>query len=273
MDMQQWLTKLADSALPFIILIGTKLLGAIALWVVGRLLIRGVRAAIRRGGERRNFDKTLIRYLDSATNVMLQILLLVAVLSVFGVATTSFAGVLAAAGVAIGMAWSGLLSNFAAGVFMMILRPIKAGDFVTIGGVTGTVQEIGLFVTSLDTPDNVRTFIGNSKVFGDTIQNYSINSVRRVELTAQLAHGVDPVDAMRRLRARLATIPHVATQPAPEIDLLSFNMAGAVLAVRPYTHTDHYWSVYFATNDAISDEFGKAGYPAPENRHFIRKLG
>ena len=116
---------------------------------------------------------------------MLDIILVVAILGFFGVQTTTFAAVLAAAGIAIGMAWSGLLANFAAGVFLVIFRPFKTGDFVSAGGVTGTIHEIGLFVTTIDAPDNVRNIVGNNKIFGDNIQNYSTNPYRRVELVAQ----------------------------------------------------------------------------------------
>jgi len=114
----------------------------------------------------------------------LNIILVVAIRGYFGVETTSFAAILAAAGIAIGMAWSGLLANFAAGAFMVVLRPFKVGDFVTVGGITGTVKEVGLFVTALNTPDNVLTIIGNNKVFSDTIQNFSANPYRRVDLKA-----------------------------------------------------------------------------------------
>ena len=129
---------------------------------------------------------------------------MVAILGFFGVETTSFAALVAAAGVAIGMAWSGLLANFAAGVFLVILQPIKVGDFATAGAVSGTVKEVGLFVTAIDTPDNVHTIVGNGKILGDTIQNFSHNSYRRVELAAQLAHGVDAQAAIAMLKRGMA---------------------------------------------------------------------
>lgn len=272
MDIQHIIDKLRDSALPLFVLFGTRLLGAIALWIFGRLVIRGVRRLVRAGSERRHLDPTLIRYIDSALNTALQILLIVAILGLFGVETATFAGLFAAAGVAIGMAWSGLLSNFAAGLFMMLLRPFQVGDFITAGGVTGDVVEIGLFVTCINTPDNVRTYVGNAKIFGDTIQNFSSNAFRRVELTAQLAHGIDPQDAIRRLRERLAQIPNVVKDPAPQVELVSFTLAGPVLAVRPFAHNRHYWDVYFATNLAIAEEFEKAAYPVPETHHVHRQL-
>ncbi|MGC2557965.1 MAG: mechanosensitive ion channel family protein, partial [Terriglobales bacterium] len=184
---------------------------------------------------------------------LLNIVLVVAILGFFGVETTSFAALIAAAGVAIGMAWSGLLSNFAGGVFLVILQPFKVGDFVTAAGVTGTIEEIGLFATTLNTPDNVKTIVGNGKVFGDTIQNFSANAYRRVELTAQLAHGVDPQEAVALLKPAIAKIPNVLSAPAPDVEIITFNLAGPVLAVRPYCSNAHYWQVYFDTNRLIRD--------------------
>ena len=244
------------------------LLGLI--WIVGRIVISAIRGVVRRASTRRNLDPTLVRYLDSALGLLLQFLLFIAVLGVFGVQTASFAGLIAAVGVAIGMAWSGLLSNFAAGVFLVTLRPFKVGDMITVCGVTGDVYEIGLFVTTLDTGDNIRTYIGNNKIFSDTISNYNTNPYRRVDLLAQLAHGVDPNDAIRRLKTRLAEIPNVAKDPPPSVEILTFNLAGPVLAVRPYCHNQHYWQVYFATNQAIVEQFGQAGYPVPEQHYHVR---
>jgi small conductance mechanosensitive channel len=169
------------------------------------------------------------------------------------------------------MAWSGLLGNFAAGVFLLVLRPFKVGDFVTVGGQTGTVTDIGMFATSLDAPDNVRVIVGNSQVLGGVIQNFSTNSSRRVELVAQLAHGADVDLALAILKEAVPTIPNVVAKPAPEIYLLEFNDHGPKLCVRPYTHTNTYWDVYFATNKLIRDELGKAGFQVAEHHIVVRQ--
>jgi small conductance mechanosensitive channel len=163
-----------------------------------------------------------------------------------------------------------MLGNFAAGAFMLVLRPFKVGDFVQVGGITGTVHELGLFGTTVVTPDNVLTLVGNSKVFGDTVMNFSARPVRRVERTAQLAGGVDPLAAIELLRAAVAQIPNVATAPAPEISVLDMNLVGPVIAVRPYCHTDHYWQVYFDTNAAILRVAKEAGWPAPTPTQIMR---
>ena len=134
-----------------------------------------------------------------------------AILGFFGVETTTFAALLAAGGVAIGVAWGGLLANFAAGAFLVFLRPFKPGDFVTAGGVTGTVESIGLFGTTLNTPDNVLTIVGNNKVFSDTIQNFSANPYRRVDLTVTINGAVNHHHAIQLLKERL-THPERADQ-------------------------------------------------------------
>jgi len=250
--------------------VGLKLLGAIAIWIVGRWLIGLGLRMIGSALSRQKFDPTLIRYIHSALAALLNIVLVIAMLGFFGVETTSFAALIAAAGVAIGMAWSGLLSNFAGGVFLVVLQPFKVGDFITAAGVTGTVEEIGLFATTLHTPDNVKTIVGNSKIFADTIQNFSANPYRRVELTAQLAHGVDPQAAIALLKPVLAQVPNLMAEPAPDVEILTFNLSGAVLAVRPYCNNAHYWQVYFDTNRLIHDTFAHAGFPVPELHYAVR---
>lgn len=255
--------------LPF----GWKLAGAIAVWIVGGWVIRLLRLALGRGLLARKVDPTLSSYFEAGANVMLKLLLFIAVLSVLGIETTSFAALLAALGIAIGAAWGGLLSNFAAGVFLMVLRPFKVGDMITAGGVTGDVREIGLFVTAIDTVDNIRVFVGNNKIFSDSIQNYTTNPYRRVDLTAQIAHSVNPYDAIKRLAERVAKIPNVQQSPVPSVEILTFNPMGAVIAVRPFCHNNHYWQVFFDTNKAIVDVCGEAGYAVPETRHALRQLG
>jgi small conductance mechanosensitive channel len=253
-----------------LIALGISVLEALALWIVGRWLIGFVIKLIGRGMTRQKIDPTLIRYMQNAIGAILNIVLVIAILGFFGVQTTSLAALIAAAGVAIGLAWSGLLSNFAAGVFMVILQPFKVGDFVTAGEIMGTVHEIGLFVTSIDALDNVRHIVGNSKIFGDVIQNYSTNPYRRVDLTAQLAHGVDVHAAMTLLKAALPGIPNVLADPAPDVEILTFNLAGPVLAVRPYCNNQHYWQVYFDTNRLIKETFTTAGFEVPEQHYMVR---
>jgi len=245
---------------------GLKVIGALVAWAIGRWLIGLAQKLVGKALERgRAMDPTLSNYLVSILGVILNIVLILAILDMFGIRTTSFAVLLAGAGLAIGTAWGGLLTHFAAGVFLQVLRPYRVGDFVTVGGgVTGTVKELGLFGTTLISPDNTVVTVGNNKVLSETIQNFSTLQWRRVDVTAKIANGVDVGDAIQRLKAAVNEIPNVSKEQAPDVEILQFTPEGPLLAVRPYTHTDHYWQVYFDTHRAIVKTFGTAGYPTPE---------
>jgi len=156
---------------------------------------------------------------------------------------------------------------------LAVLRSFRVNDFVQAGGVTGTVREIGLFGTTIVTPDNVMTIVGNNKIFSESIQNYSTLLHRRVDCLAKVANSVDPLEAIARLRPAIAAIPQVMKSPAPDIEILQFTPEGPLLAVRPYRHTDHYWQVYFDTRKAVVATFGAAGYPVPETALAPRNRG
>lgn len=252
------------------IAIGLKVLGAIALWIIGVWLIGFAMRLLTKSLERQKVDTTHIRYIVSGVTVLLKVVLIVSILGYFGIQTTTFAALLAAIGIAIGAAWGGLLANLAAGAFLVFLKPFKVGDLIQAAGVLGTVKEVGLFVTSIDTLDNVRTYVGNNKLFSDNIQNFTTNPFRRVDLVAQLNHGTDHKSAIKLLKDRLVKIPNVLSQPAPDVEILQFNLAGPLLAVRPYCHNDHYWQVYFDTNRLIRESFGEAGFAVPEQHLVVR---
>jgi small conductance mechanosensitive channel len=261
------INELMQSGWSLAVALGIRVLEAIALWIVGRWLISFATKLIGKSMARQHIDPTVIRYIQNAVAALLNIILVIAILGFFGVQTTSLAALIAAAGVAIGVAWSGLLANFAAGIFLVILQPFKVGDFVVAGGVMGTVEEVGLFVTSINTLDNIRNIVGNGKIFGDIIQNFTTNPYRRVDLQAQLDHTVDVHATIAALKANLAKIPNVLTNPAPDVEILTFTLAGPVLAVRPYCSNANYWQVYFDTNRVIRDTGANAGLPAP-HQHF-----
>ncbi|WP_028449786.1 mechanosensitive ion channel family protein [Chitinibacter tainanensis] len=253
--------KYQDLIMGYVAEFGVKILAAIAFWVIGRWLIGVVVRFVQGGLSRQKVDPTVLRYVGSAVTVLLNVLLVIGILGYFGIQTTTFAALLAAAGVAIGMAWSGLLANFAGGAFLIVLRPFKVGDMICAGGVTGIVHEVGLFATTVMTPDNVLTVVGNNKIFSDNIANYSANAYRRVDLKAQLSGAADAPAAIAALKARIAQVPNVLPEPAVEVEILDFQLVGPVLAVRPYCHNDHYWQVYFDTNRAILETL--AAFPAP----------
>ena len=264
------ITANLNALIPLAVSAVTKVLLAIVFWFVGRWLIDFAVKLISRAMARRTLDTTVAQYLASGLMILLKVVLVVSILGYFGIPTTTFAALLAAIGIAIGAAWGGLLANVAAGVFLVFLKPFKTGDLILAGGVLGTVREVGMLVTAIDTLDNVRTYVGNNKVFSDNIQNFTTNPFRRVDLTAQLNASVDHVEAIARLKKGLATIPNVLATPAPDVEILNFTLAGPLLAVRPYTHNENYWQVYFDTNRVIKEAFGEANYPVPEHHIAIR---
>lgn len=255
------LASWADQAQPILVAFGLKVLGAIAVFVIGRWLISVATGLIANMMTRQKVDPTVQRYLVSFISVSLNIILVVAILGYFGVETTSFAALVAGAGVAIGAAWSGLLGNFASGIFLLVLRPFQVGDYVSVGGVEGTVIELGLFGTTLNTPDNVRTVVGNGKVMANDIRNYSANPWRRVDLHAQLAGTADLHQAITLLKDAVAKVGNTRAEQGVDVEILEFNEFGPRLVVRPYCHTSHYWQVYFDANKAIADALGSAGFP------------
>ena len=240
-----------------------KLVGAAALWVVGGWLIGLALRLLRRFFRQGTLDSTLVNYLLSIIGVVLRVVLIVAILGFFGVETTSFAALLAGAGIAIGAAWSGMLGNFAAGVFLQLFRPISVGDYIDGGGVEGTVNEVGMFVTSITSIDNVVNIVGNAKLFGDTIKNYSATPYRRVDLVAQLDNSADVARAITLLKEGIKKVPNQASEIEAEVEVLEFSERGPRLAVRPYAHTSHYWQVYFDANRMIVEVLGQAGFPVP----------
>jgi small conductance mechanosensitive channel len=239
-----------------------KIVGALALWIIGGWLI-GVASGMMIRAMSKRVDKTITTYVDSALRILLKVILIIAILGLFGVESTSFAAILAAAGIAIGMAWSGLLANFAAGVFLVVLRPFKVGDIITAAGVNGEVKEIGLFATTLDNRNNTRIFVGNNKLFSDNIINHSHNPHVRLEALAQVANGVNPFEVAARIEQRIREVPHVLATPAPEVGVKEYNAAGTLLYVRPYVKggTVEQEAVMAAAFKVIAE--ATAGLPVP----------
>ncbi|MBJ6764972.1 mechanosensitive ion channel family protein [Myxococcaceae bacterium JPH2] len=264
-------TLALTDALPFFL----KLAAVIVLWFMGRTAIGGFQKVLHLALQKRKFDATLIRYVESLFSGFLTILLLLSLLGVMGVETTSFAALLAAAGIAIGSAWSGLLSNFAAGVFLLVLRPFRVGEEISGGGISGAVQEIGLFVTTIDTPDNVRIFVGNSRLLGDNIVNFHSHPHRRVVVKVPLVHGTN-VRAMQEAFASVAAgIPDVLTTPGVGVGIAEFTAAGPVLAVTAWCAPTRGDAVQGALTQALSDALLAAAYvvPAPPPMAVLTKAG
>ncbi|WP_224365108.1 mechanosensitive ion channel family protein [Hyalangium versicolor] len=252
-------TLALTEAVPFLIKLG----GALVMWFVGRTVISGFQRVLQLTMQKRKIDSTLIRYVESLFSSALTILLGLALLGVMGIETTSFAALLAAAGIAIGSAWSGLLSNFAAGVFLLVLRPFRVGDEINSGEVTGVVQEIGLFVTAIDTTDNLRIFVGNARLLGDNIINFSHHPHRKITVKLPLLHGADVQAVKRALEARVVAVPDVLSEPALSVEVEEFTVTGPVLAVQAWCKPIHANAVKDGMGQAIQEALAAAGYAIP----------
>ncbi|EJN01771.1 mechanosensitive ion channel family protein [Herbaspirillum sp. YR522] len=247
----------------YLVPFGLKVVAAIAIWIIGGMLVNALSKLVRRLLTARQFEKTLINYATSAIQVILRIMLVMGILEVCGIPTTSFAAMIGAVGVALGVAWSGLLANFAAGIFLVVLRPFKLGDYITAAGQTGTVSDIGLVTTIITTDNNLRVIVGNNKLFADNIINYNVNPTRRTDLRCQIAYGVDPQEAIAKLLARVKAIPNVLENPAPAVAIQEFNATGTLLALRVHAATPNFGQVYNDVNSAIAEVCLNEGWPAP----------
>lgn len=249
---------------------GLRIVGAIFTFIIGRWVIRLIIKGISRAIAAKEFDATLQKYMRSIISVGLNILLIVSILAQFGIETTSFAALLAALGLAIGTAWGGLLANFAAGAFLLVLRPFKVGDVISAAGANGVVDEIGLFVTTITASDGTKIYLGNNNIFSDNIQNFTDIQFRRIERTMQLAHAANVDDTIERLRTAIQAVPGVLDKPEPEIWVMDFTLAGAVLAVRPYCKPADYVRVLSETNNVIRRVTDEANLPVPEMSYVMR---
>jgi small conductance mechanosensitive channel len=247
----------------FLIHSATRIVIAVIIWFAGRLLIRYTLSLTDKGMIARKIDATVIRYARSALSLILNILLMVALLGYFGIETTSMAALLAGVGIAIGAAVGGLLTHFTAGIFMLWLRPFKVGDHITAGGVTGTVTELGLLYTKVNTPDNVMTMVGNNTIFTGTIQNFSANPYRRVQLSVQIAHDADHQKAITLLEEMARHIPNAYADPAPHASISELRPGGPVITLSLYCNHAHYWQVFYDGNQMIRETFAQASLLMP----------
>ena len=232
---------------------GLKVLAALAIWIIGRWMIRVALNLVVKRLRHRKLDDTVIGYARNTASAAMSVALAVVMLGVLGIETTSFAAFIAAAGFAIGAAWSGLLGHLAAGAFLVVLRPFKRGDHVNAGGVTGVVEEIGLFVTTILTEDNAQNFVGNGKILAGNLKNFSANHARRVDLHGSISRTADLDHTIATVRERLLRVPNVLRQPEPEIRIKSFDQKGLEIAIHPFTHTTNYGQVVSDSAVALRD--------------------
>ena len=242
----------------YVVPVALKLLAAVVVWYIGRWAI-GIGINIMRKTLTHNkLDSTLVRYICSIASGLLTVFLAIGVMSVIGIETTSFAAIAAGAGLAIGAAWSGMLSNFAAGVFMIVMRPFKVGDHIEAGGVTGIVKEIGLFASQVDTEEKVLTLVGNAKLFEDKISNFTANPVRVCSIEFGVPSGSPFRPKMDELKTALQALQHVDKESA-RVRIKGFSY-GPVLEAITECHQEHWEDVQGEMADCIERTFGEIGF-------------
>jgi small conductance mechanosensitive channel len=242
---------------------GLKVIGAIALLVIGRIVCGAIRRTMRRGLERSSIDETLVPFLSSLVYYLALAVVVIAVLNLFGIQTASVIAVFAAAGLAIGLAMQGTLSNFAAGVMLLIFRPFRIGDFVEVAGTAGSVQEIGIFSTVLHTPDNVKITVPNSAIYGDTVKNYSANDTRRNDLAIGISYDDDIARAIETIRKVLSGDSRVLDDPEPIVAVGDLGDSSVNLLVRPWCAGGDYWPLRFDLMRKLKEELEAAGCSIP----------
>lgn len=245
---------------------GGRIIGAVLIFIVGRFLISFLNKMVARLLAKRRIDASIQSFVKSLVNILLTILLIVAVISKLGVETTSFAALLASAGVAIGMALSGKLQNFAGGLIVLLLRPYKVGDLIESQGVTGTVREIQIFHTILVTGDNKVIYIPNGALSSGTVTNYSRESTRRVEWVIGVEYGENYDKVEETTRRIIAEDQRILTDPEPFVALHALDASSVNVIIRVWVKSEDYWGVYFDMNKTIYSVFNKEGigFPFPQ---------
>lgn len=245
---------------------GVRVLIALVIFIVGRFVIRFINKLIAKLLERRHIDVGVQSFVKSLVNILLMVLLIVAVISQLGVETTSFAALLASAGLAVGMALSGNLQNLAGGLLILLFRPYKVGDYIECQGQGGTVREIQIFYTILVTPDNKVIYLPNGPLSSGAVVNYSQEETRRVEWTVSVEYGEDYQKVEQQLRELIAADQRILTDPEPVFALLSLAASSVDVVVRAWVPTAEYWNVYLDMNKHIYATFNKAGigFPFPQ---------
>ncbi|MEE4273442.1 MAG: mechanosensitive ion channel domain-containing protein [Thermoanaerobaculales bacterium] len=255
-----------NSIVPIITTWGIRVIGAIALLIIGRMVAGIIRGGIRKTMQKREVDATLIPFVSSLVYYLAMAVVVIAVLSLFGIQTASLVAVLGAAGLAVGLALQGTLSNFAAGVMLLVFRPFKVGDFVEAGGVTGPVVSLGIFSTVMRTGDNVMITVPNSQVWGGTISNYNGFDTRRIDLVVGIDYGDDIQLAMDTIKKIVTADERVLAEPAPQIAVAELGASSVDLVVRPWCNGSDYWPLRFDLTRALKEGLEEAGcsFPFPQ---------
>jgi small conductance mechanosensitive channel len=262
-DYQQLVNDMISQAL----WIGLKILLAIAIYIVGKWITNWIIRLLNRAFERRNVDASLRNFLRSMIKVVMMILVILAAIQTLGINTTSFLAIFASAGLAVGMALSGTLQNFAGGVILLLLRPYRIGDYITAQGQSGTVKNIGLFSTQLSTPDNRIIYVPNSAISTSIVDNYSQPTTRRVDWNISISYGDDVDVARKAILAMLSADKRVLTEPAePMVVVAELANSAVILKARAWCANDDYWGLFWDINEKMYKQLPAEGihFPFPQ---------
>jgi small conductance mechanosensitive channel len=252
---------------------GLKLLGALAVFLVGRWLAGVAGRIVEKAMVKAHIDKTIASFTKNLTHIGILVIVVIAALGTAGVATAQFAVVIGAAGLAVGLALQGSLANFASGFLMVIFRPFKVGDFIEAAGVKGTVREIQIFNTILNTPDNIRVIIPNAQLTGGNIMNYTANGTRRVDLVVGVSYEDDLKKAKQVIEAVLAGDERVLEDPAPTVAVFELGDSSVNFVVRPWVKAADYWDAYFdiTTKAKLALDENAISIPFPQRDVHIKQ--
>lgn len=254
-----WLTNNSDLLIQY----GVNVISAILILFIGNLVVKGVAGSVAKVLKKKEMDKAVVDFIHGIVRYTLFIIVLIAALSRIGVQTASVVAVIGAAGLAVGLALQGSLSNFAAGVLIVAFRPFKSGDYVEIGGVAGSVDSIQIFQTVLKSPDNKMVVVPNSAVIGGAITNYSRHETRRVDMVIGVSYKSDLQKTKRVLRETLEKDPRILKDPDITIGVLTLADSSINFVVRPWCKTEDYWKVYFDSMQAIKEALDANGIEIP----------
>lgn len=259
LDLSRLFVQMQD----FVTSYGMKIIGAILILIAGRIVAGIVRALAKKTAGKTRADTTITVFLGNIAYILVMAFAVIAAVNRLGVQTTSFVAIIGAAGLAVGLAFQGSLSNFASGFLMVIFRPFKVGDYVQAGGVAGTVREIHVFTTTLTTPDNIRIIVPNSKITGDNITNYTAEKQRRIDLVVGVSYS-DDIDKVTSVLNDVVTgFPGVLSDPQPQIAVSEMADSSVNFVVRPWSKTEDYWKVRFGVLEAIKKRLDKEGISIP----------
>ena len=259
MDIEKWTEKAIELGTEY----GLKIIAAIIIWIVGSWIIKSLMKGTKKLMQKQEFDESLQKFLLNLLGWVLKILLILAILAKLGVETTSFAAILAAAGLAVGMALQGSLGNFAGGVLIMIFKPFKIGDLIEAQGQIGVVKEIEIFTTKLTGLSNKEIIIPNGALSNGNIINYSTEGTRRVDLVFGVSYDSDIKQTKEVIMNVLTSHPLILEEPAPSVTVLELADSSVNFATRPWCKTDDYWKVYFDVTEQVKEALDAAGIEIP----------